>query len=67
MEAKGSQKIIDEHNAKPKDTRTMPVKTVEEFIWECGEDYHLWDEDTQGAYPPTRLIKAMENFLKSIK
>ena len=56
---KRAQKIIDEHNA-----NTIPLKVVEDFIYEVGEDYNLWDEDTQGAYPIKRVLTAMENFLK---
>ena len=36
----------------------------EKFYHEMGEDYHLWDESTQGAYPIQRIFDAMNKMLK---
>lgn len=44
----------------------IPFTVVEDFIWESGEDYHLWDEETQGQYPVKRMIVAMSKWWTDI-
>jgi len=39
----------------------------EKFYDETVEDWHLWDDSTQGEYPVNRILDAMKNFIKSKK
>ena len=42
----------------------LPLADVEKFIWEIGEDYHLWDEGQQGDYPVKRMLTAIQKLNK---
>jgi adenosylmethionine-8-amino-7-oxononanoate aminotransferase len=47
---------------KPDVSGMLPLAEVEKFIWETAEDYHLWDEETEGQYPVKRMIDAMSKW-----
>lgn len=36
---------------------------LEEFFFEMGEDWHLWDEQEKGTYPITRTFDAFKKFI----
>jgi hypothetical protein len=39
------------------------VSELENFYYEMGEDWHLWDEEEQGQYPIRRVFDAMKKFV----
>lgn len=43
------------------------IKNLDEFYFEMGEDYNLWDEEKQGAYPVQRIFDAMKKFIDGLK
>lgn len=45
----------------------ISISELQEFFWEMGEDWHLWDESEQGPYPIDRVHKAMQNFIEMMK
>lgn len=40
----------------------LSLAEIETFIWEIGEDYHLWDEKEQGQYPAKRVLTAIQKW-----
>ncbi len=42
---------------------SLLVSELEEFYYEMGEDWHLWDEEEQGQYPIQRVFDAMKKFV----
>jgi len=42
---------------------SLLVSELENFYYEMGEDWHLWDEQEQGQYPIQRVFDAMKNFV----
>jgi hypothetical protein len=42
---------------------SLLVSELEEFYYEMGEDWHLWDEKEQGQYPTQRVFDAMKKFV----
>jgi len=45
----------------------MDIKELEDFYYETGEDWHLWDEQELGPYPIQRIFDAMKKFIDSKK
>lgn len=43
-------------------SKQLPLAEIEKFIWETAEDYHLWDEESQGQYPVKRMLDAMNKW-----
>lgn len=52
---------------KPDVSGMLPLADVEKFIWEIGEDFHMWDEETQGAYPAQRTLTAIQKWFTEIQ
>lgn len=49
-------------------TQTLiPIKEIEDFFFEMGDDYNTWDDENQGTYPIKRVFDAMKNFIESKK
>ena len=46
--------------AKPLVSGSLPIAELEEFFYEIGEDWHLWNEEEQGQYPIQRIFDAMK-------
>ena len=42
---------------------SLLVSELEEFFYEMGEDWHLWDEGEKGQYPIQRTFDAMKKFI----
>lgn len=42
---------------------SLLVSELEDFYYEMGEDWHLWDEEEQGEYPIQRVFDAMKKFV----
>lgn len=42
---------------------SLLVSELEEFFYEMGEDWHLWDEEEKGQYPIQRTFDAMKKFI----
>ena len=42
---------------------SLLVSELEEFFYEMGEDWHLWDEEEKGHYPIQRTFDAMKKFI----
>ena len=42
---------------------SLLVSELENFYYEMGEDWHLWDEEEQGQYPIQRVFVAMKKFV----
>jgi hypothetical protein len=42
---------------------SLLVSELENFYYEMGEDWHLWDEEEQGQYPIQRVLDAMKKFV----
>jgi hypothetical protein len=42
---------------------SLLVSELENFYYEMGEDWHLWDEEEQGQYPIQRMFDAMKKFV----
>ena len=49
------------------DSKMISLKEIEELYNQASEDWHLWDEKESGTYPITRILDAMENFIKTKK
>lgn len=51
--------------------KTIPIedvaKELEDFYYEAGEDYHLWDEQEKGPYPVQRVFEAIKNLVDKYK
>ena len=45
----------------------MDIKELEDFYFQTGEDWHLWDEQELGPYPVQRIFDAMKKFIDSKK
>jgi hypothetical protein len=45
----------------------ITIDELEEFYYQSGEDWHLWDDETQGPYPVQRMLDAMKTFLERAK
>ena len=43
---------------------SLLVSELEEFYYQMGEDWHLWDEFSQGKYPIQRVFDAMKKFIE---
>ena len=43
---------------------SLLVSELEEFFYEMGEDWHLWDEEEKGQYPIQRTFDAMKKFIE---
>ncbi len=43
---------------------SLLVSELEEFFYQMGEDWHLWDEEEQGQYPIQRTFDAMKKFIE---
>ena len=43
---------------------SLLVSELEEFFYEIGEDWHLWDEEEKGQYPIQRTFDAMKKFIE---
>lgn len=43
---------------------SLLVTELEEFFYEMGEDWHLWDEEEKGQYPIQRTFDAMKKFIE---
>ncbi len=39
-------------------------KELDDFYFEVGEDWHLWDESEKGPYPADRILSALRNFIQ---
>ena len=46
---------------------SLPIAELEEFFYEMGEDWHLWDEEEQGQYPIQRIFDAVKKFIAEKK
>lgn len=46
---------------------SLPIAELEEFFYEMGEDWHLWDEEEQGQYPIQRIFEAVKKFIAEKK
>jgi hypothetical protein len=53
--------------AKPLVSGSLPINELEDFFYEMGEDWHLWDEEEQGQYPIQRIFDAMKKFIETKK
>ncbi len=42
---------------------SLSVSELEEFFYEMGEDWLLWDEEEKGQYPVQRTFDAMKKFI----
>ena len=42
---------------------SLLVSELEEFFYEMGEDWHLWDEEEKGQYPIQRTFDAMKKLI----
>ena len=42
---------------------SLLVSELEEFFYDMGEDWHLWDEEEKGQYPIQRTFDAMKKFI----
>ena len=43
---------------------SLLVTELEEFFYEMGEDWHLWDEEEKGQYPIQRTFDSMKKFIE---
>jgi len=43
---------------------SLLVSELEEFFYEMGEDWHLWDEEEKGQYLIQRTFDAMKKFIE---
>ncbi len=51
-----------------RDAKEDFIKQFENFYFDSGEDWHLWDEDEEKKpYPITRQLDAMKKFLEKLK
>lgn len=48
-------------------SKEAEVRTELDFLYECGEDYHLWDEEEKGDYPVERILSAMNKRIGELK
>ena len=46
---------------------SLPIAELEEFFYEMGEDWHLWDKEEQGQYPVQRIFDAVKKFIAEKK
>lgn len=42
---------------------SLLISELENFYYEMGEDWHLWDEEEKGQYPIQRVFDAMKKFV----
>lgn len=45
----------------------VPIEKFEDFYYQMGEDFYLWNEEEQGEYPVERVFDAMKNFISRQK
>lgn len=43
--------------------KTISISELEDFFFELGEDYILWDEKEKGNYPTERILENMRTFI----
>jgi hypothetical protein len=43
------------------------ISQLDDFYYQMCEDWHLWDESTNGPYPIQRVFDAFNNFIENIK
>ena len=55
------------NSVKPVVSGSLPIAELEDFFYEMGEDWHLWDEEEQGQYPIQRIFDAMKKFIATKK
>ena len=54
----------DEQNlSTPAVSGSILVSEIEDFWYQMGEDWHLWDKEEQGEYPIQRVFDAMKKFI----
>lgn len=46
---------------------SVPLSELQEFFYDMGEDWHLWDEAENGPYPVTRTLDAFKKFFEEMK
>lgn len=47
--------------------RSISIQDLEDFYFQTGEDWHLWDEKENGPYPVDRIFNAMKKFIETYK
>ncbi len=61
------EKPIDENKNANKIKGSVPLSELQEFFYETGEDWLLWNEEEQGPYPMRRTLDAFNKFFEEMK
>mgnify|MGYP006921347931 CR=1 FL=1 len=62
-----SNRITEQPFCQTRVSGSLPIDELEDFFYEMGEDWHLWDEEKQGQYPIQRVLNAMKKFIETKK